>query len=61
MRTSNDEYKTKEGDIISISQDTIPPEGAIVWNGYDYKNQMWVFEGKKDTRTIEELKLSLNN
>jgi hypothetical protein len=52
MRTSNDEYKTKEGDIISISQDTIPPEGAIVWNGYDYKNQMWVFEGKKDTRTI---------
>ena len=26
-----------------------------LWNGYDYDKQEWVFEGKKDTRTLEEI------
>jgi hypothetical protein len=55
MRTSNDQYKLSNDSIISIGQSTQPPKGAVIWNGYDYKNQYWVFEGKKDTRSLEEL------
>jgi len=43
MRTSKDIYKIINGK-------------KILWKGYDYKNQYWVFEGKKDTRTLEELR-----
>ena len=55
MRTSKDEYKTKEGNIIAVSQDVKPPEGSKIWNGYDYKNQYWVYQGEKDKRTLKEL------
>lgn len=41
-RVSNDEYKEVDG-------------VRILWNGYDYDKQYWVFEGKRDTRTLEEL------
>lgn len=60
MRTSNDIYKTKEGQLIEVDQMTEPPTGSIIWQGYDYTNQYWVFKGKKDTRTLEELKKSIN-
>lgn len=60
MRTSPDIYKTREGNLITVGQDykifSIPPEGAKIWTGYDYKKQEWVYRGKKDTRSSEELK-----
>jgi len=55
MRTTYDQYKTKEGILINIDQMTTPPKGATIWKGYDYKKQCWIFEGKEDTRTLEEL------
>lgn len=60
MRTSKDQYKLPSGEIVSISQMERPPQGAVIWNGYDYQNQVWVFQGKKDTRTLEELKASIS-
>lgn len=56
MRTSKDEYILPNGKIIALSQDEQPPRGAKIFNGYDYKKQYWVYKGKKDNRTIEELK-----
>ena len=32
-----------------------------LWNGYDYTNQYWVYEGKRDTRTIAELEQAIRN
>ena len=55
-RTSKDEWKLPDGSILALTQDQEPPAGAIVWNGYDYEKQEWVFEGKKDTRTLEEIR-----
>ena len=46
MRTSKDIYKTINGK-------------KILWKGYDYKNQYWVFEGKKDIRTLEEIRKAI--
>jgi len=56
MRTSKDIYKMANGKLLSFDQMTEIPQGATIWSGYDYENQEWVFEGKKDTRTLEELK-----
>ena len=39
---SNDEYRIIDG-------------VSVLWNGYNYEHQYWVFEGKEDTRTLEEL------
>ncbi len=64
MRTSRDIYKLPSGVLVAISCDTKPPEGATIYMGYDYINQYWVYKGKRDTRTIEELekvKLKLKN
>jgi len=57
MRTSNDIYRKKDGSFISINQNTEPPKDAVIWNGYDYQNQYWVFNGEKDNRTLKDLKL----
>lgn len=54
-----DEYKTKDGKIVAVSQSDAPPEGSRIWNGYDYQNQFWVFHGKRDTRTIAELRQAI--
>ena len=27
-----------------------------LWCGYDYDKQIWIYEGKEDTRTLKELK-----
>lgn len=58
MRKSNDEYRLPTGEIVSVSQWDINelPEDAKLWNGYDYENQYWVHEGKRDMRTLEELR-----
>lgn len=47
-RISNDEYRTVDG-------------VRKLWSGYDYEKQEWVYEGKKDTRTLEELQASINS
>ena len=59
MRTSKDVYKLPDGTIVALSQDQAPPEGSVIWNGYDYRNQYWVLDGKRDTRTLEELRATL--
>lgn len=60
MRTSHDQYKfTADGPIVYVPQTVEPPENAFLWNGYDYEKQEWIFEGKKDTRTLEELRATI--
>jgi len=61
MRTSSDEYILPSGEIIAVNQTTEPPLNAKLYNGYDYVNQYWVFKGQRDTRTLEQLKASLNH
>ena len=61
MRKSNDVYKMPNGELIEINQMTQPPENAKLWQGYDYEKQEWVFNDKKDIRTLEELKANLIN
>ena len=56
MRTSKDLYCLISGEIVAVSLDEKAPEGATLWQGYDYERQFWVFEGKKDERTLEELR-----
>ena len=56
MRTSKDIYKLPNSELVAINQMTEPPQNAVIWRGYDYNKQYWVFDGKKDTRTLEQLK-----
>ena len=58
MRTSKDIWKLQSGELIALSQNEAPPEGATVYSGYDYQKQQWMYEGKVDTRTLAELKAS---
>lgn len=59
MRISKDLYKLENGVIVSVGQNETAPINSKLWCGYDYVAQLWVFEGKKDTRTLEELKASI--
>ena len=59
MRTSPDLYKLPDGEIVTIDGMTSPPANSTLWIGYDYQNQCWVFEGKLDTRTLEELRQAM--
>lgn len=59
-RQSCDQYKLATGELVNVSTMEEPPQGAVLWNGYDYDKQYWVHEGKRDTRTVEELRASLN-
>ena len=56
MRTSKDIYRLASGQFLAVSQSEQPPKGSKLWQGYDYERQYWVFEGKQDTRTLEELR-----
>jgi len=58
MRTSKDIYKRQDGAFIAVGGMEIAPEDSKLWKGYDYDKQYWVFEGKRDTRTLEELRKS---
>ena len=64
MRTSCDQYKLPKGQVVNAPTEDIKQEilkdGGILWKGYDYDNQYWVFEGKRDTRTLEELQASID-
>lgn len=55
-RVSKDEYKLPTGESVFIGGMDTVPEGAVLWNGYDYSKQEWVHQGKKDVRTLEELR-----
>ena len=57
MRISKDIYKLENGDFIVLDQKTKPPVNSKLWSGYNYKLQEWWFEGKKDKRTLEQIKL----
>lgn len=59
MRTSKDIYRTPTGELVAVSCDEQPPHGATLWSGYDYDKQCWMFEGARDTRTLEELRASM--
>ena len=56
MRTSNDIYKLPNGKLVENNQMTESPTDGKLWTGYDYDQQKWYFEGKPDTRTLEQLK-----
>ena len=55
MRKSTDTYKLANGELVEIDQMTQQPKGATLWRGFDYERQIWIFNGKEDTRTLEEL------
>ena len=65
MRTSKDVYKNPLGRLITLlnnseqSDEFIKAHGLKLWNGYDYKNQYWVHNGERDTRTLDELKAEM--
>lgn len=62
-RVSCDQYRLPNGIIVNCTSAAIESEilkdGGTLWNGYDYRKQEWVYQGKKDTRTLEELRASL--
>lgn len=58
-RVSCDQYRLPSGEIVDVSGATRVPEGSTLWNGYDYQNQYWVHEGKRDTRSLEELQAAM--
>ena len=60
-RISKDHYKMPDGKDIFVSGGETPPEGATLWNGYDYIKQQWIFKGKRDTRTLEQLRKMVSN
>ena len=61
MRTSHDIYKLIDGTLVALDQMTAPPEGATLWNGYNYDKQKWWYQGQEDTRTIEQMKQDTRN
>lgn len=64
-RVSCDQYKTPAGELVNITSralaDTAYRQKWQLWNGYDYVRQEWVHEGKKDTRTLEELRAAMGD
>lgn len=63
-RLSCDQYRLPNGVIVNCTSAKIEAEilkdGGVLWNGYDYKKQEWIYQGKKDTRTLEELRESIS-
>jgi hypothetical protein len=56
---SCDQYRLPNGLIVNCTseaiEEQIKQDGGKLWNGYDYEKQEWVYHGKKDTRTLEDL------
>lgn len=59
MRTSANQYRLLDGQIVTAHDIAELPSGAKLWNGYDYEQQFWVYKGERDTRTLEELRASI--
>ena len=55
IKKFKDIYKLANGKLMAFGQGVYIPQGAKLWNGYNYKNQCWIYHGKKDTRTLEEI------
>lgn len=59
MRTSSDIYKLKNGKFVAIDQNKKPPKDSKLWSGYNYNLQEWWFKGRKDIRTLKELRKAM--
>ena len=59
MRTSTNQYRLPTGELVYQHDERNLPTGAILWNGYDYEKQCWIYKGERDTRTLEELRESI--
>ena len=64
MRMSRDEYVNPLGAKILLgqneqSQEFIKEHRLKLYNGYDYVNQCWIHNGKKDERSLEELRAGM--
>ena len=59
MRTSKDIYQLKNKKLVAVGQGVEPPEGSKLWIGYNYQLQEWWFEGKKDVRTLTEIRTAI--
>lgn len=45
-RESGQQYKMQDGSLRVLCCATVNvPDGAVLWNGYDYIKQQWVEEG----------------
>jgi hypothetical protein len=63
MRKSCDQYRLPNGVIVNCTSAEIEKEilkdGGVLYNGYDYQKQYWVYKGERDTRTLEELRQAM--
>lgn len=57
MRTSPDIYKLPNNTLIFIDGTMTPPANSKLWSGYDYDRQLWIFKGKAENRTIDQMKI----
>lgn len=58
-RISKDVYRTPTGELVAVGGHEQAPHGATLWTGYDYDRQCWIYEGERDTRTLEQLRASI--
>ena len=45
-RTSGDQYKLANGELVTMAPGDKPNGEAILWNGYNYDDQHWIIKGK---------------
>lgn len=62
-RKSCDQYRLPSGIVVNVPTaailDEVLKDGGVLWNGYDYKRQFWVYKGERDVRTLEELRAAI--
>ena len=46
MRTSRDQWKLPNGELVVTQPGDKPDDDAVLVNGYDYEEQHWVIDGK---------------
>jgi hypothetical protein len=59
-RISTDIYKLPSGELITVLPYNQPPKQAVLWFGYNYKGQYWVYKGKRDRRTLGQIMKNKN-
>lgn len=46
MRESGQQYKMADGSLqVLVCACADVPKDAVLWNGYDYQEQLWVIDG----------------
>lgn len=57
-RTSCDQYKLPSGVIVNIVEphhlEDVLKDGGTLYNGYNYDEQKWYYQGAPDTRTFTQ-------